>query len=307
MFNTPILFIIFKRKSTALQAFDPIKKLKPSTLYIAGDGARTHIDDEVQMVEDTRQAILNAIDWDCDVHTLFRKENLGCGRGVSKAIDWLFENEETGIIIEDDCVSDNSFFLFADEMLSRYNSDERVGMIAGTNQVGNYRMPYSYCFSKYTACWGWATWRRAWRNMDADLNVLKSHKKDLIENRGYLGKEKARWNYQIRMLDLIKDSVWDWQWYFSLASQNQLCIFPKVNLISNVGNDTAATHTSFSDITFNKQSLTFPLEHPIYIMPDSQFDRKFYHSANTLKRRILRNIPYSLKEKVRTIIAKFKK
>lgn len=306
MYKVPILFVIFKRKETALQSFEKIKAVKPAKLYIAGDGARANVDNEQQQVDETRKAVLSAIDWECDVHTLFRQENIGCGKGVSTSIDWLLENEEYGIILEDDCVADESFFYFAEEMLERYKSDERIGMVAGTNQIAGYKMPYSFCFSKYTACWGWATWRRAWANMDENLMVINHHRRDLILNRGYIGKETDRWNYQLKMLERIKNSVWDWQWYFSLASQNQLCIFPKVNLISNVGNDTDATHTSFSDIYYRRNSLEFPLEFPKYVMPDSHFDEAFYKSCNTPKRWMLRHVPYWLKEWIRKVLSQFK-
>ena len=117
MYNIPILLIVFKRKDVALKTLEPIKAIKPSKLYIAGDGARPHVPDEKEKVEATRKAIIDAIDWDCEVMTRFPEENQGCCKGVYNAINWLFENEENGIIIEDDCMLKSSFFPFAEEML----------------------------------------------------------------------------------------------------------------------------------------------------------------------------------------------
>lgn len=296
MYKTPILFVIFCRKDIALKTLAAIRKAKPSKMYIACDGARQHVEGEAAIVEATRQAVLKAIDWDCEVHTLFQKENLGCGPGVFTAINWLFENEEQGIILEDDCIADETFFPYVAELLDRYRTDDRIGMIAGSNQISaGYPMPYSYCFSKYAACWGWATWRRAWKNMDIGMNFLKDHYNDILVNRGYLGREKGRWTYQLQMIHRNRVSAWDWQWYFSLASQNQLCIFPQHNLISNIGNDAQATHTSYATIYMQSHSLDFPLRHPQYVLPDSEFDYRFHKADNTWAAIIKRNMPYSLK------------
>lgn len=296
MYQTPILFVFFRRKDIATRSFECIRKIQPSKLYLACDGARSHVDGEKEIVEDTRRTILNAIDWPCDVHTLFQDNNLGCGMGVYTAINWLFEQEDEGIILEDDCIANASFFSYVSELLEKYKNDERIGMIAGTNQIEQYAMPYSYCFSKYAACWGWASWSRAWKNMDIDMKFLSGHKSDVFYNRGFLGKECGRWNYQIDMIVKDRVSAWDWQWYFSLASQNQLCIFPKVNLISNIGNDSNATHTAFSDIYIQSHELTFPLKHPEYIMPDYTFDERFFGKDNSLSAVIKRKTPYHLKQ-----------
>ena len=133
MYQVPILLIIFRRKNVALQSLERIRKIQPAKLYIAGDGARSHVKGEQEAVEETRKAVLDAIDWPCDIHTLFQKQNLGCSKGVYTAINWLFENEEKGIILEDDCMMQESFFPFVEELLERYKNDERIGMIDGAN------------------------------------------------------------------------------------------------------------------------------------------------------------------------------
>ncbi len=296
MYQIPILFVIFKRKDVAMKSLERIRQVQPATLYLAGDGPRSGVEGEDQMVAETRQAVLQAIDWPCKVRTLFQDHNLGCGMGVYTAINWLFEHEEMGIILEDDCIADASFFTYAEQLLHRYRDDQRIGMIAGTNQVTKYQMPDSYCFSKYAACWGWATWRRAWRHMDINMAFLRDHKRSVLKNRGYCGQEMGRWHFQLKTIRLERVSAWDWQWYFSLASQNQLCIFPQVNLISNIGNDAFATHTSSSDICIESHALPFPLTHPAYVVPDTHFDKAFYRVDNSLSATLKRKVPYQLKQ-----------
>ena len=164
-FEIPILFVMFKRPQIAAIAFEQIRKIKPTTLYLACDAARPHVQGENELVEETKKTIQSMIDWDCRVKTLFHETNQGCSAAVYKAIDWMFSKEDTGVIVEDDCILNPSFFLFTKELLKKYKDDFRVGMICGTNPI-QLEINDSYVFSKYKACWGWATWKRAWKNMD---------------------------------------------------------------------------------------------------------------------------------------------
>jgi len=304
-FNTPILFVIFNRKDVAVKSFKKIKELRPVKLYIACDGARDSVVGEKKLVENTRKAILELIDWDCELKTLFQENNLGCGLGVYTAINWLFENEEKGIILEDDCVARESFFLYVEELLVRYKDDARIGMISGFNQVNSAYNDFSYTFSKYKACWGWGTWRRAWVNMDLELNWTKSKDyNSIISNMGYLKKDFNYWKYRLKLINLKQVSAWDWQWYFSLASNNQLTIFPETSLISNIGFGASATHTSFGDkkILNTKCNIKFPLRHPQYIVPNIDFDRAFYKKNNTLFYILMRFIPIEFKNFIKRLL-----
>ena len=102
-------FLIFNRPDTTQQVFDVSPKGRPTRLYIAADGPRLDRAGEKEKCEAAR-AIATDIDWDCRVETLFRDENLGCGTAVSEAITWFFNHEEEGIILEDDCLPEPSFF-----------------------------------------------------------------------------------------------------------------------------------------------------------------------------------------------------
>lgn len=300
----PILFVIFNRKDIAYKSLLSIRKLQPKHIFIACDGPRKNKIGEEDLVCKTRETILKAIDWECEVKLLFQEKNLGCGFGVYSAIEWFFNNVEYGVILEDDCIATQSFFRYAYEMLIRYKDDERIGMIAGTNPVF-YDSPHSIIFSKYKSCWGWGTWRRAWKNMDLSMSWRNgSQINDIISNCGYRGKDSGIWRYKLRCIDRKFVSAWDWQWYFSLSAQNQLCIYPKYNQISNIGDDAEATHTSFSNITLPSQELTFPLTLPDFIVPNDAFDKKFFKLSNSVYARISRLIPHKSKMILKKIIAK---
>lgn len=305
-YDIPILFVIFRRKDVTMRTFAAIKAAQPAKLYIACDGARETVSGEQELVEATRQAVENAIDWPCEVHRRYQDHNQGCAKAVSSAISWMFETEEMGIILEDDCVAKPSFFKFVREMLHRYKDDQRIGMVAGTNLVSSkVTMPDSYCFSKYKACWGWATWKRAWSNFQLDMPWRDSdYYQSVIANNGFRAKDKNYWKYRLNLIDANYVSSWDWPWYFCLAAQNQLCIFPSKDLIVNIGFDAEATHTSFFNLPKYKDEgeLSFPLRHPRYIVPYEPFDKAFYKANNNLYMRVSSCIPLWLKKKLKKML-----
>lgn len=310
-FSIPILFIIFKRPQVALKAFEKIKSVHPKKLYIASDGPRMNVENEANLVKETRELITKQIDWDCEVHTCFRDENYGCSKSVSEAINWLFSYEEVGIVLEDDCVAQYSFFPFMEEMLTKYENDQRIAMVDGSNGVeSQVDLPWSYCFSKYKQTNGWGTWKRAWKLMDLDMAWRKTLYEDsIVKNMGYCAKDIRYWKYRLKLIDANEVSAWDWQWYFTTASYNQLSIVPQCNLISNIGFGDGATHTTWGNVPESYKAtkeLTFPLKHPQYIMPYIPFDKAYYHRNNSLFYTIMRYTPLSLKHIVKKYILRLK-
>ncbi|MBV5343931.1 nucleotide-diphospho-sugar transferase, partial [bacterium] len=101
--KVPVLLVIFNRPDTTLKVMEAIRKYQPKMLYVASDGARAEKHGEKEIVQNTRDLVLQNVDWPCEVKTVFREENIGCGYGVSSAITWFLEHEEMGIILEDDC------------------------------------------------------------------------------------------------------------------------------------------------------------------------------------------------------------
>lgn len=153
-YSVPILFIVFNRPDPTQQVFEKIRQIRPQQLFIAADGPRENQPDDKINCAQVR-AIINRIDWDCQVQTLFSEKNLGCGKAVSNAITWFFEHVEEGIILEDDCVPDVSFFDFCKAMLEQYRNNPHVMMISGTSFLYNrIESRESYFFSKYYSIWG---------------------------------------------------------------------------------------------------------------------------------------------------------
>ncbi|WP_293374301.1 hypothetical protein [Nevskia sp.] len=275
--NTAVLFLIFNRPDTTAIVFEAIRAARPARLYVAADGARTSRQAETQKCIETR-AIIKKVDWPCEVKTLFRDENLGCKRAVSGAIDWFFEHESQGIILEDDCVPDISFFGFCEHLLLRYAEDERIGQIAGTSFVDATAAPTpdaSYRYSRHFSIWGWATWRRAWKSYDSDLSAWPQFDCDRYMNTAYpLPKEREARRVQNRAIVNGRIDTWDYQWVFANAAQSRLSIVPSQNLVVNIGFGAEATHTHFRHTiapTLCYQT-ELPPRHPQFVVADNVYD-----------------------------------
>lgn len=273
--KAPVLFLIFNRPDTTQRVFESIRKAKPARLYVAADGPRPNTIGEAEKCQIVRE-IATSVDWDCDLHTLFRDKNLGCRVAVSTAIDWFFEHEEDGIILEDDCLPHPTFFRFCEELLNKYRDDQRIMMISGDNfQFGNKRTPYSYYFSRYAHIWGWASWSRAWKHYDVNMRLWPEIRAgrwlhDLFGDRQVV-------NYWGNIFERVYNSeinTWDYQWTFACLIHNGLVILPNNNLISNIGFDGNATHTGgqsqFANLT--TEPMLFSLFHPPYVIRDARAD-----------------------------------
>jgi hypothetical protein len=280
LFNTPILFIIFNRLETTKKVFETIRLLQPGTLFVAADGARQEKVGETEKCNDVRNYVLSHIDWDCDVKTLFQDTNLGCGYGPKAAITWFFEHVEEGIILEDDCVPDMTFYNYCSELLEKYRYDDRISIISGSNmdREGRYSNQHAdYFFSVIPYTWGWATWRRNWEKYDYEIKKWnKINKTKLL--RGLHPNIENQLYWKKIFDDIYKitpNDIWDYQFFFSCFTQNQLAIIPSRNLVSNIGHDIGATHTvDINSIQANvpKYSMIFPLVHPDEIKRNVEYD-----------------------------------
>lgn len=293
--KTPILFLIFNRPDTTKQVFKQIREAKPSHLFIAADGPREDKHEEKEKCEETRKIVEN-IDWACDVKRLYRKENLGCKLAVSSAIDWFFENVEEGIILEDDCFPDLSFFTFCEKLLERYRTEEKVMMISGTNLLGTWKPEIqSYHFSYFGGIWGWATWKRAWSYYDPQMkkwgnSQIRESIKKLIPKEQYSSRE-----YHFEKTYQGEIDTWDYQWSFTRLSHAGLSIIPSKNLIANIGFRSDATHTKDVGPWYNPTvySVDFPLK-KIPIAEDKEYNNALFNLTID-KPGILRKIYNKLK------------
>jgi hypothetical protein len=289
MLDLNITLIIFNRPDTTRIVFDQIRRAKPKRLFVIADGPRPGRPEEVQRCLETRRIVEEGVDWDCEVKRNFSDVNLGCRNRPPTGLDWVFEQVEHSIVLEDDCVPDPSFFRFCQELLERFREDERVMMISGDNFLFDHKKaPYSYYFSDIPHIWGWATWRRAWKKYDINLSLWPEVKKGRYLNHAFPTKRQAK--FWTDCFDLSKSgfNTWDHQWTFACIVNRGVCIMPSVNLITNIGFDQNATHTTQAGMSANLKTLemNFPLSHPPFMIRDAYADLKTFNVFNPLRSRI---------------------
>jgi len=218
-FDTPILFLICNRPKQTRITFERIRRLKPTRLFISQDG--TH--------KETRDII--KVDWECNYLVQQSPKKSGCKNGELFGLNWFFDNVESGIILEDDTVPDMSFFRYCDLLLDRYKHDKRVWQIAGSNHQNKTVGNGSYFFSQNIHCWGWATWADRWKQYteNIDYDLIPKNQKWLIK---YLK-------------NIDKYDTWDYQWVYTILSNNGVSVYPNVNMIENIGFDGSGQHMKY--------------------------------------------------------------
>ena len=278
----PVLLIAFNRPDNARAVLERIREAKPRSLYMAVDGPRADKPEDKGKCEACR-SLISLVDWDCEVHTLFREENVGCGFGPSGAITWAFETTDRLIILEDDCLPSLSFFSFCEGLLQKYENDKRVWIISGLSihPCTKFFGEYDYLFSHYAHTWGWATWKNRWEQFDMYMKDVPSFINQKIAYDVYDSRYTARRvNRRLRkVFDNIEQEVkhsWDTQWDYTRIKNNSCDIVPRINLITNIG-DVDGTHTSKGSSASRLKIGEFsgPLSHPKFVVRNKRYD--IYH------------------------------
>ena len=275
--KTPVVLIIFNRPHHTERVFEVIRQAQPSKLLVIADGPRPNRPEDKEKCASAR-AIIDRVDWECQVFKNYSDINLGCDPRIIDGLNWVFDTVEEAIILEDDCIPHPTFFTYCEELLDRYRHDQRVMNISGQNVLfGRKRTEYSYYFSRFTLCWGWATWRRSWQYFDVGLKLWpevrdKKFMKDILED-PYAVKV---WERTAQMLYDGRLTGWDFKWMFSCWLQNGLCIISDRNLVTNIGYGAEATHIHDEKDPYIKmaiEAMDFPLKHPPFILRDLEADR----------------------------------
>jgi hypothetical protein len=286
--STPVVLIIFNRPDTTEKVFQAIRQAQPQKLLIIADGPRIDRPDEAQKCALSR-AVIDQVDWECEVLTNYSDINLGCKYRVSTGIDWVFSEVEEAIILEDDCLPAASFFQFCQNLLEKYRDDERIMMISGDNfQPEDKQFEDSYYFSKYVHIWGWATWRRAWQHYDVEMSSWKE-----FQDKGLLKdtcNDPIEAEYWLKIFNDVANNcidTWDQQWVYTCWQQSGMSITPSVNLISNIGFRDDATHTLWkSPRSEMKTGDIQNIRHPTFILKNHDADT--YTFENVFEGRALR-------------------
>ena len=276
--NCAILVIGWRRPKETKKVIEAIRKAKPKRVYFACDGADGSKAEETRKVQQTRE-LVKEIDWDCSLETYFSESNRGCRMGVNSAIDWFFENEDYGIILEDDCIPEDEFFGFCSQLLRKYKGDKRVRSISGTRHAPlGECADEAYYFSRYPHCWGWATWRDRWQSHDKEMSGWSSNETKRMVKETFI--RHNEWKYWKKIWDGVyfrsEPDTWDYQWVLSCRMVNGLSIIPRVSLVSNIGFSEDATHTKCLEHMAPATGRLGSIKHPLSVVADEIADQSLF-------------------------------
>ncbi|HET7535896.1 MAG TPA: hypothetical protein VFJ90_05540 [Candidatus Didemnitutus sp.] len=281
----PVLFLIFNRPELTARVFARIREAKPARLFVAADGPRRSRREEIVLCEKTRRIVDDAVDWDCQVERLYRTENLGCKVAVSEAINFFFTRVSEGIILEDDCLPDPTFFRYCSELLERYRQNSRVFQISGFNPAAREAPAQSsYIPWHFGSIWGWATWRRAWAYYDRDMKewpgFLQSGRLAELCTSEVETAERTR---SFGETHAGRVDTWDNQWAVTRLINQAITLTPMVNLVTNLGFGENSTHThdaSDRRAGHTANALPFPLQHPASLEPNRAFGAAYWEGIS---------------------------
>ena len=274
--ETPVALLLFRRPEETARVFERIREARPRRLFLIADGPRPGNEEDERGCEQAR-AVVERVDWDCEVIRDFADRNLGLKRRIPSGLDRVFEESEEAIVLEDDCLPDPTFFPYCDELLHRYRDDERIVHITGSQLLRTPPSGASYHFSRYPHVWGWASWRRAWELYDVDLSDWHSdteaERRDRLQGIFEEEDERRYWGWVWDHSPEIDN--WDAQWSYVGLSRGLLSVNPNRNLISNIGFSEDATNATADPLGIAGRPLEgieFPLEHPAEVGRDEQAD-----------------------------------
>jgi hypothetical protein len=306
--NTPILFITFARPDYARKSFEAIRLVKPKTLYFYNNKGRENNEDELKLNEGVR-SLINKVDWPCNLKTFFREDYVGIYTSLFSAIDWVFDNEDKAIILEEDCVATPFFYNYCEELLQKYATDSRVWMISGNNFTEEgFNKDSDYFFSRFSHIYGWASWKDRWlkidRTMDDHENVIKSG----IYDQYFLSKKQATYVKigfeNFKNGNMPHNPAWDYLFWYSAIKNNAYSIFPKKHLVANIG--VVGHHNKSGEpMMWNRKPDNIvkdnsPLKHPAYIYPDNHFDS--FHFDNYILKVSKVNFLERIKRKLNKVL-----
>jgi hypothetical protein len=285
--QVPVCLWFYTRADNVREILSRVAVYRPRRLYLVSDGAKPG---DEPLVREARQAAEKGVTWPCEVSRNYADENLGAKRRIVSGIDWVFQQEEEAIFLEDDTIPDPSFFLFCEVMLDYYRSDARIMLIGGSNPLsGRVTCSGGYIFSRYFQIWGWATWKRVWRLYDTAISRWPEFKEAKALNAFYNHAGMRAW------ISAVFDGVhagridtWDAQLFFACLFNNGLAVVPGKNLVTNVGYD--GLHVSPKDIGPNLGIPTEAIDvktlvHPRYVHPSFMYDDLFMRQNFTPPKR----------------------
>ena len=263
----PVVLFLFKRPVASQNLLNKIVRENIKKIYIFIDGPKKISDSN--LINQTIKIVKKFKKHHKNINFIISisKKNLGLQQSITRGLNKVFKTESAAIILEDDCLPSSDFFNFINQILNKYKNNHQVMSVTGSGVGKTSR--FSYDFSRYQQCWGFGTWKRAWKLYDPSLSQLKPLTWKDIYMRHYF-------NTMLHLTKVGQVKSWAFKWSYAHFINHSLAIIPSGNLIKNIGFDKAATNTKtnspLSSIKITK--LSFPLSHPKKIQENIKLSKK---------------------------------
>jgi hypothetical protein len=237
------LIIAFQRKEELENLIRLASAQQSERIYISIDGPRNYEEELaqskiVEMIQALRQELST------EIITRYLNANAGAGAAVISGIDWFFEFEKEGIILEDDLSPEPGFFHASDQFLKRSDLDGRILMFSGTNLFDFASSEVELL--RYPVVWGWATTRPKW---EVIKKLIFSSPNELSLRK--LGTQYFYWRVGKKRALEGKTKVWDVPLSGAMLSQEFYCAVAPTNLVTNIGYDSFASNTLCNEWPLN--------------------------------------------------------
>lgn len=240
--KAPVLLFAYRKLDFLDEIYDVIRRYSPPKLYISHNFYRDEA--EKDLVNAVRVAV-KSWSFPFEVEYIFHEKHYFINDVFYNVLDDVFSREESLIVLEDDIIPSSSFFPFCNSMLARYRNSAEVGSIVGCNldavhqKNTFFHSPFSIFY------WGWATWSSRWNLLRQAPLPWGSDDNGVIEK---LSGGQSLFAPFIRKLD--SRLTWDVRWGWAQALNNQRCVLPGVNLVSNKGFMPQGSYTNFTESRF---------------------------------------------------------
>ncbi|MBM7516567.1 glycosyltransferase family 2 protein [Nocardioides nitrophenolicus] len=281
--STPVALVVFNRPRLTEQTLAAIRAAAPERLFVIADGPRADRPEDVALCAETR-ALIDTVDWPCEVVRRFAPRNLGLEANVELGLDWVFAQTDAAIVLEDDCHPDPSFFPYVEELLARYRDDPRIWQVSGSGMGVPERLfgGDSYAFTAWASVWGWATWADRWHRhravfprdhapSDAPVRTVPA-----VQQPGHLVTRSGQQHFAdaARSDDTVIHG-WDKHWWLTMLTLGGLALSPSRNLVENVGWGEDATHgAAAGKRDHGASAMELPLRHPAEVAVNVEVERE---------------------------------
>lgn len=292
--KSAVALFVFRRPDLTAKVFERIAEYKPPRLFIIADGPREGVAEDIHLTSSARQMTEN-VDWPCEVIRHYSSKNLGFQQRFFSGLDAVFDQTDSCIILEDDCLPSASFFPFCEELLSRHSENPGVGIISGSNFAPQ-QYEHSYFLSTNSYIWGWATWSRTWKEFSAEHRKESFAETDLRSLRPSYSSIWERIFSERLIRSLPQHKGWDVPFSVFLRKFGYLNAVPTINLIDNLGQTGNGTNSFMSgwEVTPSAQKMKLPISHPPEVEWDFASDRAMWNARGRALLSFLARNPQAL-------------